>query len=443
MPPRQSAHETSRRLSRQHSLVGFVLVASLFGQVTIGPARAGDDAGVPGSFLRFGSSARSLALGNAVCGAADDVATAYWNPAGLAQLRTMELTGMGAVLFADTRYTFFSLGLPTERFGTFALSGSLINSGDFERATWDQDLNETFSEREGIFCISYARGSGRFAWGVSLKSVSQDIGGASGNGTGADVGVYFRPHRNLSLGAAAQNLLAPEIVLDQEAEKLARSVRGGMALRFFNNRMLVLSDLVKTEYMDASFRTGTEVWPFRAVGLRAGYDAGKEQLSFGAGVRYENWQLDYTFINHELGSTSVVSATLRFGVPYGVKVFRDRELFSPSGADRQVTFGIATAVRGRVDSWQLVIRDEAGRAVRKLGGNGAPPGDLNWGGEDDQGRLVDDGTYHAQMTILDDLGQEWNYQTSVDVLGFRERTRVPIRVEINGGAAPSTEGERR
>ena len=36
--------------------------------LTAGSAWAKDDAGVPGGFLRFGASARSLALGNAVAG---------------------------------------------------------------------------------------------------------------------------------------------------------------------------------------------------------------------------------------------------------------------------------------------------------------------------------------------------------------------------------------
>ena len=65
------------------------------------PCLAGNDGGAPGGFLRFGGSARSLALGNAVTGVADDVATSYWNPAGLAQLRTLELVATGAVAGVD------------------------------------------------------------------------------------------------------------------------------------------------------------------------------------------------------------------------------------------------------------------------------------------------------------------------------------------------------
>jgi hypothetical protein len=408
-----------------------------------GPVFAVDDGGISGSYLRFGSSARSLALANAVSGVADDVALAYWNPAGLTQLRTMELTAMGASLFEDTNYGFFSLGMPTEKYGTFAFNGSIISSGEFERATELYDLEETFSEKEGLFSLSYARGSGRFAWGFNLKSVSQNIDGAKGNGLGADLGIFFRPHRNLSFGGSVQNILQPEITLADEAEKLARTYRGGVALRFFNNRLMIMSDLVKTDYMDVSFASGLEWWLVKAIGIRGGYNSSSEQFSFGAGVRYENWQFDYAFITHDLGSTNVVSATLRFGVPYGVKVHRDKELFSPSGTDREVTFDIQTAVRGHVESWRLVIMDDTGSVVRVMDGNGPPPEGVKWTGDDDQGRLVGDGTYYAQVVILDNLGQEWDYETSVNVLGFKNRTRVPIRVEVNGGSEPATEGKNR
>jgi len=414
-------------------LAGAILLTVGLG---VTPAMAANsDGGVPGSFLRFGASARSLALGNAVAGVSDDVATAYWNPAGLAHLRTMEVTGMGATLFQDTRYGFFALGMPTEKWGTFALGATLVNSGEFERATLFEDLDETFSEQEGIFSFSYANGTGRFAYGVTFKHVSQNIGGAKGGGTGADLGLYFRPHRNISLGAAVQNALQPSLTLDEAEEKLVSSLRGGVALRFFNNRLLAMTDIVKTDYKDASLRSGLEVWPLREFAFRGGWDADREQWSAGAGFRLENWQFDYAFIDTDLGAKNVVSATLRFGVPYGVKVHRNRALFSPSGKDRDVTFDIQTAVRGDIDAWSLEIRDGAGQVVRTVEGNGTPPADVTWNGEDQQGRLVSDGTYQARVTILDELGQQWDYETDVDVLGFRDRTRVPIRVEISGSGA--------
>lgn len=396
------------------------------------PALAADDAGVPGGFLRFGASARSLALGNAVVGLSDDVATSYWNPAGLAHLRTMEITGMGATMFNDTKYTFFALGMPTENWGTFSFNGTFTSSGEFERSTWEEDLGETFSEKEGVFSLGYANGFGRLTYGVNLKSVSQDIGGASGNSMGMDVGLYYRPHRLLSLGASVQNLIEPKITLIDEEEKLARSMRAGMALRFFNGRMLMTTDLVKTEFMDTSFRSGLEVWPVRFLSLRGGYDSEREHMSAGAGFRLENWQFDYAYVSTDLGAQNVLSATLRFGVPFGVKMSSNRTLFSPSGQDRDVRFAIETAVRGQIESWRVVIKDDDGKTIRTMTGNGTPPDGVSWGGQDEDGRLVGDGQYMAEVTIVDHMGQQWDYQSSVEVMGFKDRTKTPIRVEISG-----------
>ncbi|MBD3222944.1 PorV/PorQ family protein [bacterium] len=403
------------------------------------PAIAMEDGGVPGGYLRYGASARSLSLGNAVTGLADDAATSYWNPAGYAQLRTMELAAMGANLGLDTQYGFVALGLPTESWGTFALSGTYTTSGDFERTTVYEDLDETFSETEGVFSLGWAKAFGRLSLGMTFKTVRQDIGGAAGSGTGLDLGAYYRPHRALALGVAVQNAMQPKITLVEDEETLNRSLRAGLAVSFFHNRLHMTADAVRTEWMDTSYRAGLEVWPARMIAMRGGYDGEKEQWSAGAGLRLDNWQFDYAYVNTDLGSQNIVSATLRFGVPYGVKLERDRALFSPSGADRSVTFGIRTAVRGEVERWQVVIRDGRGQEVRRLEGAGNPPEDVTWDGEDTDGRLVGDGTYTASVLIVDELGQIWDYESDVEVLGFRERTRDPIRLEI-GGTGTATSG---
>ncbi len=431
---RHAIHTSISLGRRTFQTVGVLATLALF---VPSPSGAAENAGIPGAFLRYGSSARGLALGNAMTAVADDAASAYWNPAGYARLRTMEFTAMSATLFEDTQYTFFTLGLPTENSGSFALNGAYLSSGSFERATLFEDLTETFEETSSFLGLAYARGHGRWTWGFNLKTVSQQLAGAQGAGFGADLGLYVRPHRSLSVGLSLQNAIAPELTLDQGAERFARTLRAGTALHLFRNRLVVAADLVKTENMQANLRSGVEMWPTRQFGMRTGYDAVREQTGFGAAFRWENWQLDYTYLSHDLGGTQVVSATFRFGVPYGVKMHRNRTLFSPSGTDRSVNFDIDTAVTGKVESWQLEILDEDGEVVRRLSGNGTPPDGVEWGGEDDQGRLVADGRYEVRITVLDDMREEWDYATAVEVLGFADRTRSPIRVEISG----SGEGE--
>jgi hypothetical protein len=65
---------------------------------------------------------------------------------------------------------------------------------------------------------------------------------------------------------------------------------------------------------------------------------------------------------------------------------------------------------------------------------------VSWRGEDEEGRLVGDGTYNARVTIVDSMGEQWDNTTSVEVLGFKDRTRVPIRVEISGNAPAESGG---
>ena len=424
------------RTEIRHLLLALILLAAP-------TAQAAEDAGVAGGFLRYGSSARALGLGNAVTALADDAASSYWNPAGYASLRTMEFTAMGATLFEDTQYSFVTLGLPTEGYGSFALTGAFMQSGGFERATLFEDLDETFDETAGSFGLSYARGNGRINYGVHLKSVSHSLAGASGSGFGADLGLYLRPHRTISLGFAVQNVLQPEVTLDEVPENYARSVRAGTALHLLRNRFVVSTEIVKTDDMEADLKAGLEMWPARNFALRGGFDAVREQGSFGAAFRWQSWQLDYGYLTHDLGATHVVSATFRFGVPYGVKMHRDRARFSPSGENRDVTFDIDTAVRGNVEAWTMEIRNENDEVVRRLRGNGPPPEGITWEGEDEEGRLVADGRYTARITVLDDMTEEWDFDVDVDVLGFRDRTRSPIRVEISGSESADRAPERR
>jgi len=423
-----------RQTTDRHHVPARLAVLALALLICAVPAavRAASDAGIAGTFMRYGSSARSLALGGAVSGIGGDAATAYWNPAGLSQLRTMELTGMSASLFADTKYNFLAFGLPTDGKGVFAFHGAFVSSGEFQGATEFEDLDNTFSEKEGIFALSYARGTSRLGWGVTFKSIQQDINGLAGTAVGADLGLYLRPDRRMSLGLSWQNALQPEITLDQYPEKLARTVRGGAVFRFWNNRFQTMLDLIKTDDMDLDFQGGLEVWPQRNIVLRSGYDTVREQSSFGAGVRYENWQLDYARISHDLGGTTVVSATMRFGVTDGVRLGSDRTRFSPTGNDRSVSFDIATALRGDVENWILEVRDGSGQLVRRIDELGPPPATVTWGGEDENGRLVGDGSYTATIIVIDELGQHWDHTAVVEILGFRNRTKTPIRIDISG-----------
>ena len=84
--------------------------------------------------MSYGAGARSLAMGAAFVGVADDASATYWNPAGLSQITRKELTLMQATLFADTTYDFYSFVMPSKKGGSaWGVSMTQLANSGFEK----------------------------------------------------------------------------------------------------------------------------------------------------------------------------------------------------------------------------------------------------------------------------------------------------------------------
>src|SRR6266481_2997420 len=91
-------------------------------------------------FLSYGAGARSIAMGSAFVGVADDASATYWNPAGLSQITRKELTLMKATLFADTTYDYYSFVMPSKKGGSaWGVSMTKLGSAGFEKVSADYD----------------------------------------------------------------------------------------------------------------------------------------------------------------------------------------------------------------------------------------------------------------------------------------------------------------
>src|SRR5205823_13020727 len=108
---------------------------SLFLLIIMG-SLASVQAGSPGTsaanFLKIGIGARGSAMGEAQSAVADDVNAAYWNPAGLANLRFQEISLMHYALVEGVRYQQAGYGFPTDKKGNFALGVSLLDYGNIQ-----------------------------------------------------------------------------------------------------------------------------------------------------------------------------------------------------------------------------------------------------------------------------------------------------------------------
>lgn len=164
-----------------------VLMMSLAGFL---PSSAQTVAKYGADFLADGVGARALGMGGAYVGLADDVHSAYWNPAGLNQLEYPEVAYMHVERFAGAvTFDYAALAWPLTHRST--LAAALVRSGvnDIKNTlnAWDPQLGRprpqpedyitSFSAADYAFFLSYARiVSANLSFGASGKVIRRTIG---------------------------------------------------------------------------------------------------------------------------------------------------------------------------------------------------------------------------------------------------------------------------
>jgi len=307
------------------------------------PASAGDK--FAAEFLKIGVGARALGMGGAFASIADDASAAYWNPAGLVQLRNREAMAMHASQFGGVEsHNFGSVILPLESAsGRSAIGITAIHlSIDDIRVTTGLKLDDngdpindegnitTKSAYDLALMLSYARDLGdRWSAGVNVKLIRQSLVDAGSSfGIGADLGFLFRPRPSMSIGlkisdvsttqlywdSGRRETVSPTITLGAHTTSFLRALRGSITLGVdaaFAFDGLQNADQFDSGSLSGNLLPGMEYWFRDTVALRLGSDAGS--LTAGAGVRYRQFGVDYAFLDHEeLDTTHRVSALYRF-----------------------------------------------------------------------------------------------------------------------------------
>ena len=183
-----------------------VTVSLLFG-ILASSSWAGDNHAMP--MLRMGVGARALGMGGAYVAEASDASAGYWNPAGLAQIDYINVTGMySANMSFDRAYNFIAYG---HRFGFGALAFTWLNSGMTEIEEYSPSgapLGE-FDAMDNVFLFSYGNRLNDLMIGASFKVVNQKIDATdsySKTGVGFDAGIKFEVADEVTFGFTAQDL---------------------------------------------------------------------------------------------------------------------------------------------------------------------------------------------------------------------------------------------
>ena len=185
--------------------LSFVLIAlSLPSSAEAAFAKVGM-AGLP--FLKIGVG-RCTGMGEAFTAVADDATAAFWNPAGLALVRTRQAIVNHIDWVTDINHEYLSLVVPT-RAGNIGVAVTALSLGEFEETTIDtfQGTGRTFTGTDLALGVSYARMfTDKLSFGLTAKVVSEQIWNVGTAGAAFDFGVHYNTGwRNLRLGMSIVN----------------------------------------------------------------------------------------------------------------------------------------------------------------------------------------------------------------------------------------------
>jgi len=347
----------------------FLLLTPLVYAQTFRRGKYGDD------FLSVGGGARPLGMGSSYAAISNDVTAGYWNPAGLAHIKDIEVAYMHSERFSGiVGYDYGAVALPVRNSnGVLALSFFRQGVDGIKNtlAAWNPNSGQNlpspdtqfpeFSDNDYAFFISYSKPFNKsLSWGATVKVLHSKIGPfANAWGYSLDFGLKYRL-KSFMLGANFMNiptlfkfwqvnrksleklaLLGNDIPKGQDEIVMPTLKLGiGKPFFFYNNNIRLLTSLDtdihfdnrRTYYINVGSTSiephlGMELSYKGHVALRAGLtDFTTDRTShlfmsptLGAGLIIGMVHVDYGF-----ASFSGITKDLGFTHRISLRVFLDR-----------------------------------------------------------------------------------------------------------------------
>lgn len=286
-----------------------------------------------GEFMAIGVGGRPLGMGGAFVGIADDVTSGYYNPAGLASINYPQLALMHSEQFGNlVNYDYATVGIPFGKDLSFGLSimrlavdgipdtrnalidgqtGEIINDINNVFARLDYSRITEFSNQDWAFYLTFAkRQSEDFYWGANIKIIRRDIAEFGATGIGFDLGAYYIPVENLTVGANIQDVTTTLVAWNTgRNELISPTLKLGSAYRIvgiLGGYIMPALDFdirFENRQFASQFNLGPVSFDMHAglewniedlVYIRGGYSDVK-QFTVGAGVKLPKLNIDYSF----------------------------------------------------------------------------------------------------------------------------------------------------
>jgi tetratricopeptide (TPR) repeat protein len=304
----------------------FILALSLLAPLSTLHAQA--TGGQPLEFMSYGAGARSLAMGAAFVGVADDASATYWNPAGLSQITRKELTLLKATLFADTTYDFYSFVKPSKKGGSaWGISMTNLASGGYEKVTTTMDQSQTqytSFTKGGSFAVAESATSWAYgrkvvdhvSIGTAINKISRSVDTSADSAMTADLGTLIdMKDGTRRLGMTLKNIYGK--FSGDTDDSLPIVLRVGMSNQYFKKRLLLAFDIDKSLHANTGWHFGGEFALSKnfkgRFGLQGEQSGGLRESDVGFGYTIKAITLDYSIGLHALGSSTRMGLTWKFG----------------------------------------------------------------------------------------------------------------------------------
>jgi hypothetical protein len=282
------------------------------------------------SFVRIIPDARRAALGGAFVPVGGDVNALAGNPAGLARLRTPQVSLTYTNYFLDIQYGLICYAHPLGARQTVGVGIQYLSFGTFRETTPDDPSGSalgTFEANDLALVLSYSRLLGSwFAFGITLKSLYERIHTASMDAVALDAGVQVHlPARRLSGGVALQHAGAVRNGLAGRRDPLPVGIRAGVGYMPQHLPVFLVAEIEKSRGQPLAGRLGGEFSLRDRLFLRGGYASAGADLRLersdtrlmgfagGLGVQANAFRLDYAVTPAlRLGTVHRISLTCRF-----------------------------------------------------------------------------------------------------------------------------------
>jgi len=282
-----------------------------------------EDESVGAIFLTQAVGARPAGMGEAFVAVANDVNTLFWNPAGMARIRNMELLVMHSEFIQDFRDEYFAFSMPWNAHHVFGVNGFISYGDPIEKASLTSSNLGTFNTYDTYLSLGWAYALDKqYSLGLTVKGLYQVIDEYAAWSVAADLGFLMLsiiPH--LNLGLTLKNLGKP-IRFIEESYLLPMTMEAGASYQLFNNQLLLTFDMTKPWQQEMVFKCGAEYNIEESLFFRIGYkyaqfgnDLGPlSGLSAGIGAELSDYKVDYAFTPYaDFGNVHRISIVFPFG----------------------------------------------------------------------------------------------------------------------------------